>query len=215
MKEYLRNVDKIDKQAYKVVWVRDYRGKDIMGKPKYSPYYRTVLTNAQASFHRGRQASRFYKTPPPYKPGEDYGPWQQVKSKVLYLLLMSAVQAGNVKVVPPRKPGYRERYVVVNDCTSYESPWVTASMLALFTGEKIRSLYVLLPRWAKWGYVERRVLVGGYHEHEWGYRILARGVQFIDRFAGYVLPMDRYKREIAAHQKEKGIEIYKNSDEKI
>ena len=73
----------------------------------------------------------------------------------------------------------------------------TAREITELLGVNYKSLLVSLSKWVRWGYIGRLDSYGCYR-----YRLLTKGSTFI-QIALMIAPMDRYKRDILAHQEGK------------
>ena len=112
----------------------------------------------------------------PRYPGDDPGRWNEAKGKVLLLLY------------------WRYR--------SGKSHPVGISDIHELTGVGYRTLATSLPKWHRWNYIRRKLISRKILDFElrgekvYGYTIAAKGIRWIEEWAQYYLPIQRYRHEI-------------------
>lgn len=127
----------------------------------------------------------------PRLPGQDSGRWNEYKFKVFYILYLAGKEDGWLWHDYSSRP-------VINKVSRSAGRYYTVSDLSYITGVPKLSLWVLFPRWLRWGYVikRRNALVNSYQITERGLRFLFWGLVY--------LPVKRFNRELMAWQQKRG-----------
>jgi hypothetical protein len=124
--------------------------------------------------------NRLYKSRHPRFSGQESGLWNEAKSKTL-LILYWRYQNG-------------------------ETDSIGLQDLQELTGVGYRTLATGLPKWNRWRYIRRRLIVkeSSLYKHKsrsvYGYAIATKGIRWIEEWARHYLPVRRYRDEIMRWQ---------------